>query len=51
MTAREKTEARGKVGALLWISLVTRPDLSFDINALSCEVSNEESKQLKKSIV
>ena len=29
---------RGKIGELLWISLMTRPDLSFDVNILSSEV-------------
>ena len=48
LTAQEKTEARGKVGALLWISLITRPDLSFDVNALSCEVSKGRVKTIKE---
>ena len=30
---------RGKIGELLWISLMTRPDLSFDVNLLSSEVA------------
>ena len=44
LTGKEKTEARGKVGALLWISLITRPDISFDVNSLSCEVSKGKVK-------
>ena len=31
---------RGKIGELLWISLMTRPDISFDVNILSSEVAN-----------
>ena len=30
---------RGKIGELLWISLMTRPDISFDVNILSSEVA------------
>ena len=36
----EKTEVRGKIGELLWISLMTRPDLSFDINVMSSEIAH-----------
>ena len=39
LNEEEKKEARGKIGALLWVSLLTRPDLSFDVNILSSEVS------------
>ena len=48
LTPKEKTDARGKVGALLWISLVTRPDISFDVNALSSEVSKGTVKTVKE---
>ena len=48
LTGKEKTEARGKVGALLWISLITRPDISFDVNSLSCEVSKGKVKTVKE---
>ena len=51
LTAPEKKQARGKIGALLWISLITRPDLSFDVNVLSSEVASGTVKLLKKSIV
>jgi hypothetical protein len=37
---KEKTDVRGKIGELLWISLLTRPDLSFEVNALSSEIAN-----------
>ena len=30
----------GKIGELLWISLMTRPDISFDVNVLSSEVAS-----------
>ena len=39
LNEEEKKEARGKIGALLWVSLLTRQDLSFDVNILSSEVS------------
>ena len=44
----EKKEARGKIGALLWVSLLTRPDLSFDVNLLSTEVSRGTVKTIKE---
>ena len=31
---------RGKIGEILWISLMTRPDLSYDVNVLSSQVTN-----------
>ena len=40
LNTREKKQVRGKIGELLWISLLTRPDLSFDVNLLSSQVSN-----------
>ena len=40
LTDKEKKAVRGKIGELLWISLMTRPDLSFDVNALSSEIAN-----------
>ena len=30
---------RGKIGELLWVGLMTRPDISFDVNILSSEVA------------
>ena len=45
---KEKKEARGKIGALLWISLVSRPDLSFAVNRLSSEVSDGRVKTVKE---
>ena len=43
----EKKAVRGKIGALLWISLLTRPDLSFDVNLLSTEVSRGTVRTVK----
>ena len=48
LSDKEKKEARGKIGALLWISLMTRPDLSFDVNILSSEVSKGSVKTVKE---
>ena len=44
----EKKKARAKVGELLWLSLMTRPDLSYDINAISTEVSKATVKTVKE---
>ena len=35
----EIKSVRKKIGELLWVSLMTRPDISFDVNILSTEVS------------
>ena len=48
LTEVEKTDARGKIGALLWISLITRPDISFDVNTFSSEVSKGKVKTVKE---
>ena len=45
---KEKKQARGKIGALLWISLVSRPDLSFAVNKLSSEVSDGRIRTVKE---
>ena len=36
----ERKEIRRVVGALLWVSLMTRPDLSFEVNKLFTSISN-----------
>ena len=41
-------QARGKIGALLWVSLVTRPDVSFDVNILSSQVAKGTVKTVKE---
>ena len=38
---------RGKIGELLWVSLMTRPDISFDVNILSSEVATGTIATLK----
>ena len=38
LTEKEKRILRGKVGELLWLSLISRPDLSFDVNAVSSKI-------------
>jgi hypothetical protein len=38
---------RKVVGELLWVSLMTRPDLSFEVNRLSSNISNASIKELK----
>ena len=43
----EKKKARGKLGELLWISLLTRPDLSFEVNLLSSEINRGTVSTLK----
>ena len=48
LSDKEKKDARGKIGALLWISLMTRPDLSFDVNLLSTEVSKGTVRTVKE---
>ena len=37
---------RGRIGEVLWISLITRPDLSFDVNRLSSEISTATLKTI-----
>ena len=48
LSQKEKKAARGKIGALLWISLISRPDLSFAVNRLSSEVSDGKVKTVKE---
>ena len=38
----EKKEIRRVVGELLWVSLMTRPDLSFEVNSLSTNIGPSE---------
>lgn len=44
---KEKKVIRSVVGELLWVSLMTRPDLSFDVNKLSSNISNATIKDVK----
>ena len=48
MTEKEKRILRGKVGELLWISLITRPDLSFDVNFVSSQIGDGFTSVVKK---
>ena len=43
----EQKEIRRVVGELLWVSLMTRPDLSFEVNRLSSNISDATIKDLK----
>ena len=47
LSKQEIKSVRGKIGELLWISLMTRPDLSFDVNMLSSEVAKGTVATLK----
>ena len=47
VTDFERKEIRRVVGELLWVSLMTRPDISFEVNKLSSEISNATIRQLK----
>ena len=38
LNRRELKQLRGKIGEILWISLMTRPDLAFDVNKIASEV-------------
>ena len=38
LTPVELKQLRAKIGEVLWISLMTRPDLAFDVNKLASEV-------------
>ena len=43
----EQKEIRRVVGELLWVSLMTRPDLSFEVNRLSSNISGATVQELK----
>ena len=47
LTVKEQRELRGKIGEVLWLSLMTRPDLSFDINRIASEVPKATVKTKK----
>ena len=47
LTVKEQRELRGKIGEVLWLSLMTRPDLSFDINRIASEVPKATFKTKK----
>ena len=47
VTEKERRVIRGVVGELLWVSLMTRPDISFEVNRLSANILNATIKDLK----
>ena len=47
LSKHEIKKVRGKVGELLWLSLMTRPDLSFEVNLLSSEVAKGHIESVK----
>ena len=47
LNAFELSQLRGKIGEILWLSLMTRPDLSFDVNKLASEVPEATVKTVK----
>ena len=48
LEAKEVKELRGKIGEILWISLMTRPDLAFDVNVLASEVPKATVETVNK---
>ena len=44
----EQKILRGKIGEILWISLMTRPDLSFEVNRMATEVPKATVKNFKE---
>ena len=43
----EKREIRRVVGELLWVSMMTRPDIAFEVNQLSSKISDATVRDLK----
>ena len=39
LTQTELKTLRGRIGEVLWLSLITRPDLSFEVNRIAAETS------------
>ena len=48
LTAMEQRKLRGKIGEILWLSLMSRPDLAFDVNRLSSEIPKATVKTFKE---
>ena len=42
---KEKRDLKSKVGELLWVSLMTRPDLSFQVNFLSSQINEQHTEE------
>ena len=47
VTETERKTIRRVVGELLWVSLMTRPDLSFEVNKLSSNILSATIKEVK----
>ena len=47
VTESERKEIRRVVGSLLWVSLMSRPDISFEVNQLSTNISTATIGDLK----
>ena len=47
MNYSEQRQLRAKIGEILWLSLMTRPDLSFDVNKLASEVPEATIETVK----
>ena len=47
VTEFERKEIRRVVGELLWVSIMTRPDLAFEVNQLSSNISDASIRELK----
>ena len=47
VSEKERKSIRKVVGELLWVSLMTRPDLSFEVNKLSGNILNATIRDIK----
>ena len=47
LNVKEQKQLRGKIGEVLWLSLMTRPDLAFDVNRIASEVPRATFKTIK----
>ena len=47
LSAPEVKILRGKIGEILWVSLMTRPDLAFDVNRIASEVPKATAGTMK----
>jgi hypothetical protein len=47
VTEYERKEIRRVVGELLWVSSMTRPDLAFEVNLLSSNISSATVREVK----
>ena len=47
LSPQEQRLLRGKIGEILWISLLTRPDLAFEVNKLASDVPTATMKSIR----